>query len=354
MLSRQRNQPPSMTRAHSREIRFPFRRKQSGAASRVPGEGRLGMDLRGQPGKQRDAFEAPAHAAPRPRLLPSRRSTPAATAHPGRRILPSPAVTLLLMAQVAIIVAAGWALTSPVWEVRHIAVEGTQDQTLIRAVESLPLTGCNIFRCDLADRARHVEALPAVASADVQAVFPDTLAIVVTPRRPTLLLRTTTGAFVIADDGVVLGLAASDPAWNATSLPALDDPGAALAGGTPPVVGARLDASLVKLAAQLRSGVHGALGDAWTLRYGGDGFTATGPDGTLVRFGTTRDVASATGSDLSVATLGGTPDAAALSRGADAQLTELRAVLKLLATRGERATLIDLRWTGHPYLRLAG
>lgn len=355
---------PSMIGARSRGPRVGFRPPWGGQARRGPREGRLGVDLRGEAGTQRDALDAPFRAATRPRRKTpwsmagamSGRTPPVSgpgTRRGRRRLFPSPAVTLLLAAQVAILIVAGWALTSPVWEARHVVVEGTRDQTLVAAVEALPLTGCNIFRCDLAGQARRVEALPAVANADVQAVFPDTLAVVVTPRQPALLLRTTAGSYVIAGDGVVLGMPRDDPAWGAPALPALDDPDAASAGGAALAAGGRLDATVVKLAAQLRMGVHGTLGDTWALAYDrDDGFTATGPGGARVRFGTVRDVASAAGGDLSAATLGGPPDPARVGRGGEAQIAELRAILKTLADRGEHAALIDLRWGGHPYVRL--
>jgi POTRA domain, FtsQ-type len=359
-----RGTQPSMIGARPRGLRFAFRPPRNGSSRRAPREGRLGVDLRGQPGTQRDALDAPFRAAARPRLRKS--WSPTATTSRGgnplngarrarRRVFPSPAVTLLLAAQVAILIVAGWALTSPAWEARQVVVEGTRDQTLVAAIEALPLTGCNIFRCDLADRIRRVEALPAVASADVQAVFPDTLEIVVTPRTPALLLHTGGGSYVVADDGVVLGTPHDAPAWNVAALPALDYPDGAPAGGAPLAAGTRLDATVVNLAAQLRRGLHEAFDDAWALRYGrDDGFTATGPGGAQVRFGTARDVASAAGGDLSAATLGGAPDLARVSRGVTAQLAELRAILKALSDRGQRAALIDLRWGSHPYVRLGG
>ncbi|MGZ3680168.1 MAG: cell division protein FtsQ/DivIB [Ktedonobacterales bacterium] len=287
----------------------------------------------------------PAASRPRPRLT-SRRS-----------LHIHPALKGLLVAQVALIALAIWGLTSPTWQVRHIRVEGTSDPVLRQAIQQLPLTGCNIFRCDLASSAHQVQRLPLVAHAQAHASYPDTMVIVVTPRQPAILWHTGVGDLVLATDGTVLGAPESDPAFTRPALPRIDDDSATLFGGQLPHSGQSISAVLVEMAGQLRRDMTGALGDGWALRYTADrGFVASSADGRQVLFGTPSDAALATQTDAQAQALPlvTPPSADAVARGVQRQLAELHALLAQLKQRSERATLIDLRWGAHPYYRADG
>lgn len=295
--------------------------------------------------KPPSASRPPAASRPRPRLT-------------GRRRLHiHPALKGLLVAQVALIALAIWGLTSPTWQVRHIRVEGTNDPVLRQAIQQLPLTGCNIFRCDLASSARQVQRLPLAAHAQAQASYPDTMVIVVTPRQPAVLWHTGVGDLVLAADGTVLGAPESDPTFTHPTLPRIDDDSATLFGGQLPHAGQSISAVLVEMAGQLRRDMSGALGDGWALHYTADrGFVASSADGRQVLFGTPSDAALATQTDAQAQALPHVtpPSADAVARGVQRQLAELRALLAQLKQRSERAMLIDLRWGAHPYYRTDG
>ena len=328
-------------------------------ASRVPEPpprpatpGRVGEDLRtsGAPAGAASR-RARTDARPRNTLLPRlKRWQPA----PGavrrgdtdarrRRVRGRLGLAALLLVQAAFAGLVIWALTSPTWQVRYVQVEGTGDTALAAAVQALPLTGCNIFRCDTAHQTRLITRLPAVARAEVHAAYPDGLVVVVVPRRPALLWHIGGTGYVVATDGTVLGPQASDPAFAQAPLLDVVDSGAAAFGGRAPAPGQHMDAAVAEMARQLRSGLA-ALGTGWTLQWTADtGFVALKAGGQRVLFGTPEDAAQ-TAAALSS---GGAAD----TSGVAAQLRKLRDVLARLASRGEHATLIDLRWGAHPYYR---
>src|SRR5258708_9977364 len=189
-------------------------------ASRVPEPpprpatpGRVGEDLRNS-GAPAGAASRRARTDARPRntLLPRlKRWQPA----PGavrrgdmdarrRRVRGRLGLAALLLVQAAFAGLVIWALTSPTWQVRYVQVEGTDDTGLAAAVQTLPLTGCNIFRCDTAHQTRLITRLPAVARAEVHAAYPDGLVVVVVPRRPALLWHIGDTGYVLATDSTVL------------------------------------------------------------------------------------------------------------------------------------------------------
>ncbi len=289
---------------------------------------------------------------PRGGLPPELAASPLTAPAPRRRRL-HPALLALICIQALLAGAAAWVLTSSTWQVRYVRVQGTNDAVVAQAIQALPLTGCDVFRCDLTRDVRLVRALPAVAHADVHAAYPDALVVVVVLRTPALVWTTNQGAVVIADDGTVLGALESNPAYAALHLPAVEDASATAFGGVP-AAGARLDTALVEMAAQLRSGLHDALGDGWALVYlPGIGLAATQAGGRQVLFGTPRDAASMLSDAASAQALGTDPTPEAASRGAQAQLAALHRILAALSGRGQNAERIDLRWGAHPYWRPA-
>lgn len=265
------------------------------------------------------------------------------------------ALVALICAQVLVAATTVWALSTPRFQTRQIRVDGTGDALVVRHIQALPLGGCNIFRCDTVALARQVERLPAVASATVSTVYPDGLLVRVTPRQPALLWHTSTAALVIATDGTVLGATSDDPAFAKLALPRIEDGPAAAFGGKTPAAGARIDALLVNMAAQLRKGIQPVLGDGWTLDYDAQiGLVVVNGDGSIrVLFGIPRDAAQAADDTPSVAALMSQPAPRQVAQGVRMQLAELHALLGLLAGKGQQAALIDLRWGAHPYYRLA-
>ena len=330
--------------------------------------GRTGVDLRAAAGGalRQPPASAP-QAAPAKRGVPWRRdmrNRPVATAdtvtvprqaitRSRRRIHIHYSLVLLALAQIAVLGLIAWALTSPTWQVRYVEVTGTQDATLTAAIQKLPLTGCNIFRCDMAREARLVETLPAVASADVHAAYPDGLTIVVTARQPALLWRASGQDVVVARDGTVLGPPTSDPVYTRAALPQIEDDASTAFGGRTPQAGAKMPAIIVEMASQLRNSMGTALGaSGWTLRYSAEsGFVAVGPAGEQVMFGTPSDAASLVATSPSPATLGSEPNSATVDAGVRAQLAEMRSLNTLLARQHQKPSVVDLRWGTHPYFR---
>ncbi|HUY77881.1 MAG TPA: hypothetical protein VMV29_14005 [Ktedonobacterales bacterium] len=293
------------------------------------------------------------------------------------------AVTLLALAVVAALAAAlDWTLTSPYWRVRQVAVQGTRDAAVMAAIRTLPLAGCDIFRCDLTHDARLIlgsSVAPLIAQVGVARVYPDTLTATVALRRPTVLWRLGGQTFVVASDGVVLGpvvadgALAIDPALSLAGLPLVTAQGtAAQRQALKP--GDDLGETVIAMAAQLRlSVIAGLLGVASadvTLTYDGaavgQGFVATACGAPQVIFGG-PDAAAAMVADMApqptqsatqagastetglAAPSGELPDVATVTQGARLQLDALGGVLALLAQNGQQATLIDLRWGAHLY-----
>src|SRR5262245_33751109 len=211
--------------SHTRRTGLPFRRGWSSPwwsrRSRTPHAGWLGADLRPRPRYYAGDRAGGAKGKGRHLRLPWRREPNAPPVgrplagrqQQGGRRIRHPALLGLALVQGLFVGVAVWALTSPVWQVRHIQVEmqGADDAVVVQAVQALPLTGCNIFRCDLRRAAQLVEALPPVAQVEAHAVYPDGIAIVVWLRQPKALWRTGSGSYIVAADGVVLGALGSDP-----------------------------------------------------------------------------------------------------------------------------------------------
>lgn len=256
--------------------------------------------------------------------------------------------------QALFLAAIAWGLTSPTFQARYVQVQGTSDPALLATIQRLPLTGCNIFRCDLTRRAHLIEALPAVAHAEVHTIYPNGLFVVVTPRRPALLWQTNGQALVIASDGTVLGPLASDPTYTKLALLPISDPSAAAFSGRIPQPGYQIPATEAEMAGQLRTGITRMLGSGWTLQWTADrGFVASNPSGIQILFGTPTDAAQTLSSYPGPAALAATPTPADVDRGVAAQLQILQALRSQLAQSGQQASLIDLRWGPHPYYRLA-
>jgi hypothetical protein len=261
----------------------------------------------------------------------------------------------LLCAQVMVAAGAIWALTSPQFQVRHVQIAGVSDPLVVGRIQALPLTGCNIFHCDTSALAQRVERVPAVAGATVSTVYPDSLLVQVTLRQPALLWQTSAAEVVIAADGIVLGTTASDPAYSHLALPTIQDASAAAFSGATPAAGTRMDPLLAKMAGQLRKDLPTVLSAGWSLDYEArDGLVAVGSSGARVLFGAPRDAAQAADDTPNVAALLTPPTAAQVERGVHQQLAELQALRALLASKGQYAMLIDLRWGTHPYYRLGG
>ncbi|MFI5275035.1 MAG: cell division protein FtsQ/DivIB, partial [Ktedonobacterales bacterium] len=300
---------------HSGVLRFPLRGMLPHPSAREPRAGSAGTDLRAGRGvspalsrPRTSRGSAPAAADAGALYQPRVPSVPVAahvlSPYPSRRRSRRLALLALVCAQLLVAGGALWALTAPTFQARHVRVVGTSDTAVVRAVEALPLDGCDIFRCNTRALERRVEALPAVAQASVSTAYPDGIVVRVTPRVPEVLWQTDAASYVVASDGVVLGAPAGDPEYRADTLPVARDGDGAAFGGTSPAAGKQIEAALVKMAGQLRSGMTAMLGSGWSLEFtAASGFVAAGTDGAQVRFGTPRDAAQAADDTASVAAL---------------------------------------------------
>lgn len=244
------------------------------------------------------------------------------------------------VALVALLALGVWALTGTTWTVRTVRVEGTSDRGLVTRIQALPLTGCDIFRCDLARARRLVGAIPAVEHADVYRDYPDTLLVRITPRTPALVWRVASRVAVVATDGTVLGPV---PADQRSLLEVTADHFSDLLAQP----GARIPREYVEMATQLLHALPGLAGGA-TLTYTRDtGFVAVDRAGTRIIFGTPADaVANAQTAD---GTEPGSPNA--LRVGAGLEIEATRAILRRLTSEQITAKLVDVRWGNAPYYR---
>jgi cell division septal protein FtsQ len=121
----------------------------------------------------------------------------------------------------------GWLLTNRLFNLdpSHVSItslaytsEGTIRSTIDLPVGATP----NVFRIDARAMEKALEALPAVADAEVDVALPDRLTIRVTERTATFVLATPAGSFLVDVDGFVLDELPADDA-AALGLPVVSD-----------------------------------------------------------------------------------------------------------------------------------
>lgn len=251
-----------------------------------------------------------------------------------------------------------WLFASAYWQTRDVRIQGTSDPMLIALARAQRLTGCNAFRCDFSAARQAIASSPHVEHVAISVVFPHTTLVSITQRQTAALWRTQTATWAVGDDGVIIGALGSEPGLSVSGAAVVDDPGGVALAGRAPQPGAHMDAALVAMARQLRTSATGAGLDPTSLRYSAaNGFTmqARGA-GTLIEFGmpvdaqnTLTDLTSAAPAPQSMHLAQVTPGQVA--QGAKMQAEAAAAVLARLAKTGASATLIDVRWGGHPYYR---
>lgn len=97
-----------------------------------------------------------------------------------------------------------FALTSSNFRVQQVEIVGTQNGTLLHAIQNMGIQGQNIFLLDVGALTTHIEALPTVASANLARQLPDKVTISVVERTPVLLWQTQQGIFSVDSQGVVI------------------------------------------------------------------------------------------------------------------------------------------------------
>jgi len=97
------------------------------------------------------------------------------------------------------------ARTTSAFAVDRVAVEGASPEVAAQARAALaPALGESLLRLDLVDLTRRAEAVPMVAAASFDRVFPHTLRLRVVPEVPVAVLRQGSASWLVASGGRVV------------------------------------------------------------------------------------------------------------------------------------------------------
>ena len=99
---------------------------------------------------------------------------------------------------------ASFALTNSNFRVQQVNVVGTQNRTLVHTIQNMGIQGQNIFLLDVESLTTRIEALPIVASVNLEKQVPHQLVVTVVERTPVLLWQTQRGTFSADSSGVVI------------------------------------------------------------------------------------------------------------------------------------------------------
>lgn len=229
-----------------------------------------------------------------------------------------------------VIAAISFALVSPSFHVRSVAVMGTTNATLIHAIQQMNMVGQNIFLIDIASLTDRIDAIPLVESANIQKVWPDQLVVNIVERLPVVLWQTPQQTYTVDSHGVVVALA--DQTSGAEHLmTVVDMRSKAVTQQVRP--GMHLNATDIAFALQVFQRLPQVAGITnFTLRYSAAGSRAS--DGSFI-------VASPQGW---IAYLGNASDSNPL----DNRLVELQQILKKAQQDQLTLATIDLRYGLHP------
>ena len=97
-----------------------------------------------------------------------------------------------------------FALTSPAFRVQQVNVVGTDNRALVKTIQHMGMQGQNIFLVDAAALTDRVDAMPVVASANLEKQLPNQLTVTVVERTPVLLWQTKQGTYSVDKYGIVI------------------------------------------------------------------------------------------------------------------------------------------------------
>jgi cell division septal protein FtsQ len=246
-----------------------------------------------------------------------------------------------------IILGTSFALTGSMFRIEHLSVVGAHNPLLVHNIQQLDIQGQNIFLVNVAALTSRVDALPMVASADMEKQWPNQLVVTVTERTPVMLWQTRQGTYSVDTEGVVI--APASELTGITHLRTVDDVrkgdnGAGRAGNTGIRPGARLNAADIAFAMQVFARLPEMTGVTnFTLRYADTMPASTGTTG-MGENGVFEVVSSAGW----VAYLGGSNDTNPL----DNRLIELQQILALAQQQQLTIATIDLRYGLRPVYTL--
>ena len=117
-----------------------------------------------------------------------------------------------ILGVMALVVGTWLVATSPIFALRRIQVLGNGWLTAVEVVDLAGVAqGDNLFRLSTAEIEDDLRRSPWVASAEVRRVWPSTLVVRLTERRPVAMVRDPEGAVVLAGDGTVLAHSGREP-----------------------------------------------------------------------------------------------------------------------------------------------
>jgi hypothetical protein len=229
---------------------------------------------------------------------------------------------------------ASFALTNSNFRVQQVNVVGTQNRTLVHTIQNMGIQGQNIFLLDVGALTTHIEALPIVASVNLEKQLPNQLVVTVVERTPVLLWQTQQGTFSADSNGIVIA-PASESSGTDRLMTVVDVRGGAAAQQVQP--GFHLNAADIAFAIQLFARLPQLAGvSPFTLRYdvvprqgGHVSFIVTGSAGWLAYLGSAND-----------------------SNPLDNRLLELQQILSFAQQQRLNLATIDLRFGLRPVFTL--
>lgn len=242
-----------------------------------------------------------------------------------------------------LIVACTYALTGPAFRVEQVNVVGTHSGALSQQIQQMGMQGQNIFLIDVAGLTDRMDALPQVASVNLQKQWPNQLVVTVQQRVPALLWQTSYGTFSVDGQGVVINREATGASQLMTvkDLATYNKGGKAAARHIRP--GDHLNEADVAFAAQVFRTLPALTGiKTFTLLY--DNTALSGGQGNTASAGAFI-VESQAGW---VAYLGGSGDANPLYN----RLVELQQILALAQQQHLNLATVDVRYGLRPVYTL--
>jgi len=229
---------------------------------------------------------------------------------------------------------ASFALTNSNFRVQQVNVVGTQNRTLVHTIQNMGIQGQNIFLLDVGALTTHIEALPIVASVNLEKQLPNQLVVTVVERTPVLLWQTQQGTFSADSNGIVIA-SANESSGTDHLMTVVDVRGGAAAQQVQP--GFHLNAADIAFAIQLFARLPQLAGvSPFTLRYdvvprqgGHVSFIVTSSAGWLAYLGSAND-----------------------SNPLDNRLLELQQILSFAQQQRLNLATIDLRFGLRPVFTL--
>lgn len=241
-----------------------------------------------------------------------------------------------------------YALTGPAFRVEQVNVVGAHSDALAQQIQQMGMQGQNIFSVDVTGLTGRIDALPQVATANLQKQWPNQLVVTVQQRIPALLWQTSYGTFSVDGQGVVIAPASTTPSANqlmtVKDLATYNKVGKAAARHIQP--GDRLNGADIAFAAQVFRTLPALTGiRTFTLLYDGTAFATLNREQGDTASAGAFVVESQTGW---VAYLGGSDDANPLYN----RLVELQQILALAQQQHLNLATVDVRYGLRPVYTL--